>query len=180
PDEPEARARFDALVAEGVAPHDAGVVARAPDLAHWLDRAVEAGAAPRLAAGWLVNELPRVREGRALDELPFGPDALAALLDLVRREAVSPRGAREVLQVLGEEGGDPAELVERLGLALERDEAALAEHVDAVLEAHADRVEAYRAGKRGLLGFFVGEVMKRTGGRADPRAVQTLLRARLD
>jgi glutaminyl-tRNA synthetase len=80
---------------------------------------------------------------------------------------------------MAESDGDPATIVERLGLSQISDDAALTPIVDEVLTSHGERVAAYRAGRTGLLGFFVGQVMSRTGGRANPERVKALLTERL-
>jgi Asp-tRNA(Asn)/Glu-tRNA(Gln) amidotransferase B subunit len=92
---------------------------------------------------------------------------------------VTRRAAKDVLARMVEEGGDPAELVEEMGLARMADPEQLGEVVDAVLAAWPEKVDEYREGKKALIGLFVGEVMKKTGGAADPETAKSLLRARL-
>jgi glutaminyl-tRNA synthetase len=130
-------------------------------------------------ANWIVHELPRERGDRDIDALPFGARELAALVQLVDRGAISGPAGRQVLAELAARGGDPAEIVERLGLRQVSDAGALEPIVDAVLSAHAGKVEAYREGRTGLLGFFVGQVLARSGGRANPVVVKDLLEKRL-
>jgi glutaminyl-tRNA synthetase len=114
-----------------------------------------------------------------VEDLPFGGRALGELVALVDGGTVTGPGAKQVLEELVEKGGEPAEIVRRRGLE-QLDDAALEPVVAQILEAHPDNVELYRGGKTALLGFFVGQVMKATRGRANPQAVQTLLRRSLD
>jgi Asp-tRNA(Asn)/Glu-tRNA(Gln) amidotransferase B subunit len=92
---------------------------------------------------------------------------------------VSLQAARRVFAELGSADAEPREIAERLGLVQVRDQDALAAWVDEVLSAHPDEAARYRAGEVKLMGFFVGQVMKRSGGKADPKGVQPMLRQRL-
>ena len=135
--------------------------------------------APAVAA-WVVVELRGARGDRTLEELPFGGGQLGRLAALVAEGRVSRRAAKDVLARMVEEGGEPAALVEAMGLEKVSDVNELAAIVDRVLAAWPEKVEAYRAGKQSLVGMFIGEVMKATGGSADPKAVRHLLAERLD
>jgi len=130
-------------------------------------------------ANWAVNDLSRELKERPLGELPLTPAALAALVGLLEEGAVSQPVARELFAELVAKGGDPRELVKERGLEKLSDAALLEPLVDRLLEAWPGKVEEYRQGKTGLLGFFTGQIMKETKGRADPGAVQDLLRRRL-
>ena len=92
---------------------------------------------------------------------------------------MSLQAARRIFTDLGSSDGDPRALAERLGLIQVKDQGALAGWVDAVLAAHPSELARYRAGETKLMGFFVGQVMKESGGKADPKGVQPLLRERL-
>lgn len=130
-------------------------------------------------AAWITTDLRGLLEGRALADLPFDGAALGRLTALVADGAVSRRAGKDVLAKMADEGGDPAEWVDRLGLAtVGADD--LGPVVDEVLAGSPAEVTAYRGGKKQLLGFFVGAVMKATKGAADPAAVRTLLTERLD
>ena len=172
--------RMSRLVSDyGLDETDADLLTRDPVTADLFDAAVSAGAPPRSAANWIVHEVAPGLQGRQADGLPFGGTELAALIALVESDAVNSGSAREILAEMFEHGGDPAALIERRGLAQINDDAKLRPIVDEVIEAHGDRVTAYREGRTGLLGFFVGQVMSRTGGRANPERVTSLLRDRL-
>jgi Asp-tRNA(Asn)/Glu-tRNA(Gln) amidotransferase B subunit len=98
----------------------------------------------------------------------------------VDQGTVSRRAAKDVLAEMVEKGGDPAEHVARLGLEKVSDADELGPVIDEVLEAWPEKVEEYRAGKKALIGLFVGQVMKATGGAADPKAVKEMLGRRLE
>jgi glutaminyl-tRNA synthetase len=191
---PQVQARADALQAAfGISEVDAEILARDPILDRFYRDAVDAfpgsGGDPEPppvreragpVANWIIHELPPVQEDRPLEALPFGAVELARLVALVEAGTVSSSGGKAVLEVLAREGGDPEEIVGRLDLVQLRDESALVPIVEKLLEAEPGKVEAYRKGKTGLLGFFMGQVMRATDGKADPELVKALLRARLD
>jgi glutaminyl-tRNA synthetase len=155
------------------------IVMRAPDTTKLFEDAVAAGADAQSAANWIVNELPRAGEGQPVAELAITGAGLVELLELLRTGEISTSAAKEVLADMVKSGASAASIVERRGLRQLSDEAALAPVVDEVLAAHPDKVAEYRAGRTGLLGFFVGQIMRKTGGRANPERVQALVTARL-
>jgi aspartyl-tRNA(Asn)/glutamyl-tRNA(Gln) amidotransferase subunit B len=112
---------------------------------------------------------------------PVRPAALAALIGLVGDGTLGSAGAKQVFAglVAGESGGDPAAIVTARGLGQISDTGELAAVVAGVVAAHPEQAGQFRQGKEALLGFFVGQVMKTTGGRAEPRIVQELLRKEL-
>jgi Asp-tRNA(Asn)/Glu-tRNA(Gln) amidotransferase B subunit len=127
----------------------------------------------------MVNDLSRELKERPLDELPLTPAALAALVGLLEEGTIAQPVAKEMFAEMAAKGGDPRELVKERGLEKLSDAGLLEPLVDRLLEAWPGKVEEYRHGKTGLLGFFTGQIMKETKGRADPAAVQDLLRRRL-
>jgi glutaminyl-tRNA synthetase len=135
--------------------------------------------APAVAA-WVVTDVRGVLDGRELDELPFDGADLGRLAALVADGAVTRRAAKDVLAQMAEHGGDAATWVDELGLATLTDTDALGDAVDGVLGSWPDKVAEYRAGNGNLIGLFVGEVMKATGGAADPKAARALLVERLE
>ncbi|MEP0545350.1 MAG: glutamine--tRNA ligase/YqeY domain fusion protein [Rhodothermales bacterium] len=174
------RTAYDALVARGVGEEEAAVLASDAALDALFDATVAVGVSEREASVLLVHELRPALGGRSLAESAATPEALADVLRLVGAQTITRTAASEVIAALVDEGGDAEAVVEARGLAAVRDDAALAPDVDAVLAAHADEVERYRAGETRLLGFFTGQVMRRAPKGADAKAVQTLLRDRLD
>ncbi len=141
-----------------------------------IDVAGDAGA----VAAWIVNDLQGLLPDAGVSALPIAGDALGRLVRMVGEGTVSRRAAKDVLAELVRSGGDPAVIVEREGWGVLADSAALESVVSEVLAAWPDKVAAYRDGKRNLLGLFMGEVMKRTQGRADPATARRLLADVLD
>jgi glutaminyl-tRNA synthetase len=130
-------------------------------------------------AKWIVNEVPRVLADRPIDALPFGGREIARLVELVSKGEISGRAARDVLAVLAEEGGDPDAVIEARGLRKVSDTSTLQPVIARLIEANPAQAQDYRDGKTGLMGFFVGEVMKETNGAADPEVTQDLVREAL-
>jgi glutaminyl-tRNA synthetase len=176
----KARAAADAYVdRHGLSAEDAGILASEKAALALFDSAVAAGAAPAAAANWIIQE---VRPAAGPDGISStgikGPD-VAAILRLLDEGALSSRTARGVLKRILREGGDPEQIAREQGLTQISDESTLEAVVDSVLRAHPDRVAAYRSGKTGLLGFFIGQVMQRTDGKANPELTRSLLDRRL-
>jgi Asp-tRNA(Asn)/Glu-tRNA(Gln) amidotransferase B subunit len=158
---------------------DADLLTADRALSDFFEAVIAARADPKSAAAWVINELPREARGRELADLPFGPGELARLVALVDRGVVSRLAAKGVLGEMAERGGDPEAIVERLGLRQVGDRGALSGHVDTVLAEWPGKVDEYRGGKKGLLGFFVGQVVRASGGGADPKVVKEILEERL-
>ena len=133
------------------------------------------------AANWMTGELFGAlnRLGRSIAECPVSPAQAAELLALLADGTLSGPLAKQVFELMLETGEDPLAIAEARGLRQVSDSGAVEAAIRAVLEAHADRVAEYRAGKEKLFGFFVGQVMKATGGRANPQLVNDLLRRAL-
>jgi len=177
---PELAAKLERFTGElGLDREDAEVLTGDLALAGLLEDAVAAGARPAAAASWIVNELLGQLQGRPVAEVPLGGGAIGELVRLVEDGTISTAGGKEVLAELVERGGAPAEIVERRGLRQVSDAGALEPLVDRVLAENPDPVTRYRAGKTGLLGFLVGQVMKASRGAANPAAVQELLKKKL-
>ena len=166
----------------GLGAEEARLLAAEPALLARFEEGVAAGGDVRGLANWLVHEVVREarEQGRPLDALPLSGTALAALVSMTADGTLSSTAAREVLAALVREGGDPRAVVAARGLSQVSDADALAPAVDAVLARSAGNVRAYREGRTGLLGWFVGQVMKESGGRANPQVARELLLARLE
>ena len=181
PEDVEAARTYDELVSDsGLSEAEASVLAQDTELLGLFRVASAHTGDPATLAKWVVNEVPRIREGRPVADLHFGGVELGRLVDLVSSDAVSGRAARDVLSVLATDGGDPASVIEARGLGQVSDASTLEPLVAAVMERSPEKVEAYRSGKIGLLGFFVGQVMSETKGAADPELTQRMLRDALD
>jgi len=179
--EPRMAALFERYRRElGVSEEHADVLAESPAWADFFEAALaEYGDAPSLAT-WIVNDLRGLLGEGGLEALSFGGVELGRLAALVDRGAVTRRAAKDVLARMVEEGGDPVELVDAMGLAKVADPEELGGVVRAVLAAWPQKVAEYRDGKKSLIGLFVGEVMKKTGGAADPALARQLLVDELD
>ena len=136
------------------------------------------GPAPAVAR-WMVNELPAALGDRDLADSKLTGSGLGALVAAVERGEVTGAAGKEVFAELVERGGDPAAIIAERGLAQLSDEGAVAEVVDQVLAANAEKVDQYRSGKTALFGFFVGQVVRASQGKANPQVAQKLLAERL-
>ena len=177
PELPEAkRARLETEYA--LPAYDAGVITSEPELARFFESVVRAGVDPKTAANWIMGEVMTTYNERGA--FPVSPERLARLIALVRDGGLSHQAAKRVYAELAlAPTEDPAAVAERLGLTQVSDESALTSWVDEVLAAHPGEVSRFRSGESKLMAFFVGQVMKRSKGKADPKGVQPLLQQRL-
>ncbi|MGQ0607746.1 MAG: Asp-tRNA(Asn)/Glu-tRNA(Gln) amidotransferase subunit GatB [Chloroflexota bacterium] len=177
------RARYmDGL---GLSAYDAGVLTADGALAAYFDAVVEAGIPAKTAANWITGEFSRLlnqhaAEGLRADRVPLKPAGLAELIEAVQDGVVSGGNGKAVLATTFTTGESPRAVIARDGLGQVSDSAAIGGEIDAVLAEFPSQVGEYRSGKGQLLGFLVGQVMKRTAGRADARLVNQELRRRLD
>jgi glutaminyl-tRNA synthetase len=162
----------------GLSDADADVLSGDGELAAFFDAAATGHAAPEVAK-WVVNDVLRLTKDRPLSDLPIEPDALGRFADLVATGTLHGNAARRVFEVMARQGGEPEAIVEQLGLDETLDASAITSMVDTLMAANADKVGAFRGGQQGLLGFFVGGVMRQAAGKADPQEVQRIVRERL-
>jgi aspartyl-tRNA(Asn)/glutamyl-tRNA(Gln) amidotransferase subunit B len=162
----------------GLSVYDAGVLASERAIADYFEAVVAGGAEPKAAANWIMTDA--MTGFNQLGRFAVTPGRLAGLIALVANGTVSLQAAKKVLVEMAATGDDPRATAERLGLVQVRDEGALAEWVAEVLAAHPKEVERYRAGETKLLAFLTGQVMKRSGGKADPKGVQPVLARELE
>jgi len=160
--------------------YDIDVLTASPRIAEYFEGVARAHADAKTAANWIMGEVLAVLKstGTTIDRFPVRPADLATLLDMIRGGAVSNSAAKRVFALMVETGKLPQQIAEREGLAQVGDESQLAAWVDEVLAAQPAEWERYRGGEKKLLGVFVGAVMKKSGGRADPKKVNQLLAAR--
>ena len=178
---PELAALYQRFQQElGLDEADADILTGALDLANFYASAIDAHSSPSTVASWAINELMGELKERSVDELPFAGKAFGALVALVDDETISAAGGKRVLGKLLKDGGNPAEIVEKLGLKQISEPSALAPIIDQIMTDNADKVEQYRSGKHGLLGFFVGQAMRATKGAANPQMVQGLVKEKLE
>ena len=161
--------------------HEAGLLTATRSMAEFFDETVRRYAHPKIVANWLVGDIAAYLNaaGQEIEQARITPASLAEMLDLLDRGTLSGRLAKEVLEEMLRTGRTAAEIVKERGLVQISDERALAEMVDAVIAEHPGPVGDVKAGKDKAVVFLVGQVMKRSRGRANPELVNRLLRERL-
>ncbi|KAB2886784.1 MAG: Asp-tRNA(Asn)/Glu-tRNA(Gln) amidotransferase subunit GatB [Pseudorhodoplanes sp.] len=171
------KARF--TEAMGLSAYDAGVLVAERETADYFE-AVARGRDPKIAANWVINELTgRLnREGRPITESPVSADQLGAILDLMAEGTISGRIAKDLFEIVWAEGGDPRRIVDERGMKQVTDRGAIAAVVDEIVAANPDKA-AQAKEKPAVIGWFVGQVMKSSGGKANPKAVNDLLKQKL-
>jgi aspartyl-tRNA(Asn)/glutamyl-tRNA(Gln) amidotransferase subunit B len=162
-------------------PYDAGVLVAEKENAEFFEVVARGRKDPKLAANWVIVELFGAlnRLGRDIASSPVSATQLAGLLDLIENDTISGRIAKDVFGFMVETGKDAAAIVEERGLRQVTDTGAIEGAIDNVIAENAAKVAEYRGGKQALFGWFVGQVMKSTGGKANPAAVNELLRKKL-
>jgi aspartyl-tRNA(Asn)/glutamyl-tRNA(Gln) amidotransferase subunit B len=173
------RSRYESQL--GLSAYDARVLTDDKSVAEYFERAIAAGAPAKQAANWVMGDITAYlkNEKLAIGEISLQPHDLAELISLIDAGTISGKIAKDLLPELLSTGGSPQKLVESKGLIQISDTGAIESAIDAVLAANPKELEQYRAGKTKLLGFFVGKVMKETGGRADPKLTNQLLDRKL-
>ena len=179
--------RFDRYTSEGLSAQDASVLVAEREIADYFDATVAAGAAGKVtakkAANWVINEvLARVDDPRRLAEsaLPVPAAGLAELIALVEAGTLSGKLGKDVFLRMWNERRRAGDIVAAEGLAQVSDTGSIEEACKRVIAAHPDELGRYRGGEKKLLGFFVGAVMKETGGKANPKGANEILRRLLD
>jgi aspartyl-tRNA(Asn)/glutamyl-tRNA(Gln) amidotransferase subunit B len=177
-----AEARQARFVREyGLSPHDAGVLCETRALSEFFEAAAAVHAEAGPVAHWVLRDLLRAlgERQKELEHAALRPEALADLVHLVEQGRLSPRSAQALLPELLESGGDPEALVRERGLEAVSDAGVLEQAVDAVLAEHPADAARYRAGEEKVLNFLMGQVMKRTRGKASPGSVREILLRRI-
>jgi aspartyl-tRNA(Asn)/glutamyl-tRNA(Gln) amidotransferase subunit B len=172
------KARF--MSTYGLSAYDATVLIMEQNSAAFFED-VAKGRDGKIAANWVINELfGRLnKEGKTVETSPVSSVQLGGLVDLISNGTVSGKIAKDVFEILWTEGGDPAAIVQSRGLVQVTDMGAIEKAVDEIIAANPDKVAAVQA-KPSMLGWFVGQVMKTTGGKANPQAVNDLLKKKLN
>lgn len=181
PELPRARrARYVSVL--GLSRYAARAIADDPDTAAYFDSMVEAGADARQAANWIRDHVAATlnRHDSDITRCPVSPAQMAQLIGRIEDGAVSNTAAKTVFDALWDEGGDIDAIIDARGLRQMRDTGELARIVARIVDEHPEQVAELRAGKTRLLGFFVGQVMRATQGKADPRQVNALLKESLE
>lgn len=183
PELPDAKqVRF--ISAFGLSPYDAAVLVHERESADFfegvLDKLGDKARDGKLAANWVINELfGRLnKEGLDITASPLSVAQMAAIVDLIGESVISGKIAKDLFEIVWTEGGDPRELVEARGMKQVTDMGAIEKVVDDIIAANPDKVAQAQA-KPALMGWFVGQVMKSSGGKANPQAVNDLLKRKL-
>jgi len=175
PDEKKARFMSDM----GLSAYDASILVSEKAIADYFE-AVAQGRDGKAAANWVINDLLGAlnKGGQSIAETPVSADQLGAILDLIKEGTISGKIAKDLFEITWNEGGDPRQTVEDRGMKQVTDTGAIEAAVDDVIAANADKVEQVKA-KPSMAGWFVGQVMKATQGKANPQVVNELVRRKL-
>jgi aspartyl-tRNA(Asn)/glutamyl-tRNA(Gln) amidotransferase subunit B len=176
PDQKQAR-----FIAGGLSAYDAAVLVAEKDVADYFEAMVAAGADIKAAANWLINEyFGRLNKaGLAIGEGPVSAAAAGAIVRLLTSKIITGKIAKDLTDIVWSEGGDPEAIVAARGLRQVNDESAIETAVDAVIAANPEKFAEAKA-KPKMMGWFVGQVMKATAGRANPEQVNAILQRRID
>jgi aspartyl-tRNA(Asn)/glutamyl-tRNA(Gln) amidotransferase subunit B len=176
----EKRRRF--VDEHGLPDYDAGVLTQSLPVANYFEAVARESGNAKAASNWVMNEvLRKLKEDDAdLEACRVTPGGLGELVGLIEKGTISGTIAKDVFEKMWGSGDAPGTIVEREGLAQVSDEDTLRATVADVVAAHPEQVASYRGGKKAAIGWFVGQVMKRTGGKANPRVVNELLKEVLD
>lgn len=176
PELPEAkRQRYMGL---GLSEYDASVIVEQMGLALFFDEVLKLGATPKIAVNFIMGEIAAYlkEEHFEISETKLTPENLAELISLIEKNTISNNIGKQIIVDMMKTGEKASKIVESRGLSQISDEGAIKEICQKVADANPEQVEKYKAGKVQLLGFFVGQVMKETKGRANPKAVNDLMK----
>ncbi|WP_417841384.1 Asp-tRNA(Asn)/Glu-tRNA(Gln) amidotransferase subunit GatB [Terasakiella sp.] len=164
----------------GLSPYDASVLVAEKEKADYFEE-VAKGRDTKLAANWVITNLFAVlnKQGVSIQNSPVSAANLGKLVELISNDTISGRIAKDVFEIMVETGGDPEKIVEEKGLKQITDTGAIEAAIDEIMAANQDKVEEIRGGKDKMLGWFVGQVMKATQGKANPGVVNKLLRDKI-
>ncbi|PIV67376.1 MAG: Asp-tRNA(Asn)/Glu-tRNA(Gln) amidotransferase GatCAB subunit B, partial [Nitrospirae bacterium CG01_land_8_20_14_3_00_44_22] len=165
----------------GLPEDDADLLTSEKALAEWFEEAVKAGGHPKAAANWMMGELMRLlnEENKFIEECRLKPKQLVGMLKLMDKGTISGKIAKVVFEEMYKTGKDAESIVKEKGLVQISDEGAIEKAVDEVIAKNPKEVERFKAGDEKLLGFFVGQIMKFTKGKANPRIVNEMVKKRL-
>jgi aspartyl-tRNA(Asn)/glutamyl-tRNA(Gln) amidotransferase subunit B len=173
---PKRKARFETEY--GLSAYDAEILTADRGLSDYFETAVASfGGEAKIVSNWMMNDLSRLMNdlGKTASELVLTPAFLAQIIRMVEDGKITAATGKSLLRKVEESGREPAQIVEAEGLAVIADSDALREQIQSVLAASTAEVESFRAGKESLLGWFVGQVMRATGGKADPKRTREIL-----
>ncbi len=173
----EKRARF---MEAGISEYNASILVSEGAISQYFE-AIWERVDPILAANWVINDLLGAlnKAGTAITDSPVSGDQLAGIIELISKGTISGKIAKDLFEIVWNEGGDPSEIVEKRGMAQVTDTGAIEAAVDAVIAENPEKVQQAKE-KPALIGWFVGQVMAATKGKANPKAVNEMLRAKID
>ena len=166
----------------GLSLEDASQLTDSRETAEYFEATARTSGNAKASANWILNELVREMKSSATDfsSVPVSPEALAAMIKMIDSGGISGKMAKDVLVRMYQTGRTAEEIVSEMGGSQVSDEAAIREFVDRAIAANPKQLEQYRAGKTSLVGFFVGQVMKLSSGRANPQVVNDVLKKALE
>ena len=173
---PEAETRLNRYQSGfGLNAEVAVILAKDEELSNFFEKVLAAYTNPNSVGNWVANELSRELKDKKVEELAFNPAQLAELIELVDNGTISGKIAREIFTEMLQKGGNPKAIVESKGLLQINDTAQLEPIINKIIAGNPDNVAKYKEGRTNLLGFFVGQVIKQTGGKANPKLVNDLI-----
>ncbi len=166
----------------GIKPEDARVLVEERELAEYFERAAKESKEPQSVANWILSELLGYlnRDGKEIKDTLIKPEQIGKLVELVEKGIISGKIAKTVFKEMYNSGDDPEKIVKEKGLIQITDRGEIEKLVEEVLESNPKAVEQYKAGKKNTIGFFVGQIMKKTKGKANPKIVNELLVKKLE
>jgi aspartyl-tRNA(Asn)/glutamyl-tRNA(Gln) amidotransferase subunit B len=165
-----------------IPPYDAGVLTSSKPLAEYYENVVKVCGKPKIAANWVMGDLLRfINDDKGdIRTCPVTTTALGDMITLIEEGTISGKMAKDLIQDMYKTGKPPRTIIEEKGMVQITDEGALAQVIDDIIEANPGQLAQYRSGKDKLFGFFVGQVMKATQGKANPQLINELLKKTLD
>lgn len=166
----------------GLSPYDAGVLTATREMAEYFESCLSFSRNPKQAGNWVMGPLLGYlnAHGKSIEDSPVSAKHLGELVNLIEKGTISGKIAKSVFEEMAETGKNPSDIVDEKGLVQVSDEDTIEPVIDRILSNHPDEVEAYREGKKKLMGFFVGQVMKETKGVANPKTVNQILSKKLE
>ena len=166
----------------GLSAYDARVISDEISMANFFEETVANGAEAKLASNWVTRDIVGYLKSNKLSfsELKLSPENLAEMINMISKNIISGKIAKEILPELIQKNISPKKLVEEKGLAMISDSSSISPIIDELINEHPNEVQAFKNGKTKLLGFFVGQLMKRTKGKADPKLANKLLMEKLN
>ena len=165
----------------GLSQYDARVLTDERSMADYFEASVAAGADSKLAANWISSDIAAYVNANHLSysKLAFRPEQLAEMIQLIKGGKISGKIAKEILPSLLQKGGSAAKIIEERGLEMISDPAVITAIVDELLRTYPNELRAFQSGKTKLQAFFIGQLMKKTGGKADPKLANQVLNQKL-